>query len=80
MDSNKNKDGVKDSLNNSLKELAPFFHIGLQMSLPIVILVFVGIWLDNKFDTMPIFTLLLSLYGVFAGFYYFFKALKKINK
>lgn len=76
MDSNRKKSGVVDSFSKSMKEMAPFMNIGLQMSIPIVLFVFLGYWLDNKFNSSPLFILIMSALGLFAGFYHFFKAVK----
>ncbi len=77
MDSNKKKSGVADSLSKSIREMAPFMNIGMQMAIPIVLFVFFGYWLDKKFDSSPLFILIMSAMGLFAGFYHFYKAVKK---
>lgn len=76
----KNRVGVKDSLTKSMREMAPFMNIGLQMALPVVGCVFLGLWLDNKYDTSPLWILVGSAFGLFAGFYYFFKTVSRKNK
>lgn len=43
--------------------------VGLQIVVSVVLGAFLGIWLDKKFKTTPLFTLLLTLLGLIAGFW-----------
>lgn len=76
----KQKSGLGDSIAKSAREFAPFMHLGLQMSLPIVGSVFLGLWLDSKFDTSPLWILIFAAFGIFSSFYYFFKTVKGKKK
>jgi F0F1-type ATP synthase assembly protein I len=62
-----------------LSEFAPFMTMGLELAIYIVVFTFLGYWLDGKLGTLPVFTILLALTGLFGGFYKFFKRASKIN-
>jgi ATP synthase protein I len=71
----------KNPLNsNLLKDYAPYLGSGVQLAATIVIMVFVGIWLDGKFNTSPYLTLLFSLLGIFTGMYHFIKSVTRLDK
>jgi len=44
------------------------------------VMVFLGIWLDGKFDLSPILTITFAFLGVFAGLYNFIKSVIKSGK
>ncbi len=87
VDSGKNSE--KDS---SLPKVfsKPFFKVdsklaqysGLGITLVVIILVFlwVGMWLDGKFQTGVLFTLILTFVGFAAGFYSFYLNVKKLSE
>ncbi|MCY7362870.1 MAG: AtpZ/AtpI family protein [Ignavibacteria bacterium] len=86
----KNSEKNKDSL--SLKEIItkPLFKVdnkvaqysGLGITLVVTILLFLwaGIWLDGKFSTGILFTLILTGIGFSAGFYSFYLNIKKLSQ
>ena len=56
--------------NNALKSFAKYSGLGIQMAVIILITVWGGIRLDKLFAfEFPVFTLILSLLGVFAAIY-----------
>ena len=56
--------------NNGLKSFARYSGLGFQMIVIILITVWGGIKLDKLFDLeTPVFTIVLSLIGVFAAIY-----------
>ena len=62
------------------KSVAPFLNLGLQMAITIGIFVFGGWWLDNRFDTSPLWTLILTAIGIFGAFYSFIKKVSNLEK
>ncbi len=62
---------------NFYKDVGPYIGLGLQLAVTVTAMVFLGIWLDNKFETQPILTVVLSFFGVFAGLYTFIKSVLK---
>ena len=56
--------------NNDLKDYARYSGMAVQMIAIIGIMTYAGVWLDNRREAeTPVFTLVLSLLGVFAALY-----------
>lgn len=62
---------------NFYKEVGPYVGLGLQLAVTVTVMVFIGIWLDGKFETTPILTIVCAFFGVFAGMYTFIKSVLK---
>ena len=72
---------MKNNENKEIyKSIAPFINIGLQMALTIGAFVFLGLWLDEKFATSPLWTLILAAIGIFGAFYSFIKKIINLEK
>ena len=69
-------DKIKDT-NNFYKEVGPYLGLGLQLAVTVTVSVFIGIWLDGKFETSPVLTIVFAFFGVFAGMYTFIKSVLK---
>lgn len=67
MGNNKNKD-KKDNNSNTFRGIAKFSHIGVTMAASILIGVFLGRYLDERFGTNPWLLLVFSLLGVGGAF------------
>lgn len=68
------KKSRKNSNSDGLKSYARYTGLGLQMVAIIVIMTFAGVKLDEKrVSEIPVFTLILSLLGVFAAIYFAIK-------
>jgi len=67
-------------INKVYREVGPYIGLGMQLALTVTIMVFVGLWLDEKFDTKPVLTVVFSMFGVFAGMYNFIKSVIKSGK
>jgi ATP synthase protein I len=65
---------------NVITELAPYLGLGLQLAVTVAAMVFLGIWLDDKFAASPIFTIICSFLGVSAALYNFIKTVLKSGK
>ncbi len=76
-DKKEEPDGIGGWLN---KDVANYLGLGVQLAASVVIMVFVGIWLDEKFNTEPVLTIVCSLLGIFAGMYNFLKTVLKSDK
>jgi F0F1-type ATP synthase assembly protein I len=75
-----NKDDGSNGVNKTYRELAPYLGLGLQLAATVVIMVFLGIWLDGKFDSGPYLTITCSALGVFTALYHFIKSVSKTGK
>lgn len=68
------------SLNNSLREAAPYLGLGLQLAVTIVIMVLIGDWLDSKFGYRYLFTIIFAVLGIGAGIYNLIRTINAIEK
>lgn len=62
------------------KDVAPYLGLGLQLAVTVTIMVFLGIWLDDKFSSKPVLTIIFAFFGVFTGLYNFIKSVLKSGK
>ena len=72
----------KDKQNRAkiIQELAPYMTLGLDFAITIGLFALLGYWLDGKYDTKPMWMLILSLFGIVVAFYKFFKVVLKKKK
>ncbi len=70
---------MTDKKNNPVRTLAPYMTMGLEIAIYIIVFTFIGYWIDNKFNTLPLFTVILSLLGIAGGLYKFIKNASKFN-
>jgi ATP synthase protein I len=59
---------MKDETKKTVRELGYFASLGMSIALSIVIGLFLGRWLDSKFDTDPVFMFIGLAMGIAAGF------------
>lgn len=52
---------------NLTHDYAKFTGLGIQIAASLLISLYGGIWLDEKFDTKPLFLLIGVFFGMFAG-------------
>lgn len=76
----KNDNDDSNGVSKVYKELAPYLGMGMQLAATVVIMVFLGIWLDEKFDSGPYLTIACAALGVFTGLYHFIKSVLKSGK
>ncbi len=62
------------------KKVGPYLGLGTQLSATIVLMFFLGYYLDKKFNLFPILSIVLGLFGGFAGIYNFIKTVLELNK
>ncbi len=62
------------------KKLAAYSTLGLMFPVSIATGLFLGVFLDDVLGTSPVLTIILTLYGIAAGFYNFFKVINKYEK
>jgi ATP synthase protein I len=62
---------------NFYRDIGPYIGLGLQLAATVTLMVFLGIWLDGQFETVPILTIVFAFLGVFAGMYTFIKSALK---
>jgi ATP synthase protein I len=74
-----NPDKLKN-VNKIYQEVGPYLGLGMQLAITVTVMVFIGIWLDEKFDLSPVLTIVFAMLGVFAGMYNFIKSVIKSGK
>ncbi len=67
-------------ITQSYKEIGPYLGLGTQLAATIVLMFFVGRWLDSYLSSEPLFTISFSFLGGFAGIYNFIKTVLELNK
>ena len=76
-----NKNGEIVEREKSVKDRTPgrfgvpsqYLDLGLYLALPIVLGALAGQWLDQKFKTKAVFTIVLLLFGTISVFYNLYK-------
>jgi len=76
----KNKDDNEDGRSNFAVNYGPYLGLGLQLAATVIVMVFLGIWLDGKFDTSPWLTVIFSFLGIASSLYNFIKTVLKSDK
>ncbi len=61
--------------NNLLK----FSTLGIEFATTVLVFVFIGLFLDKKLNTLPLFTLLLMFFGFGSAVYLLYKASKRMQ-
>jgi len=71
------------SKNNNLKQTNKWLvmmNIPFQMGIIIFCFTYLGIYLDEKYTSSSIFTIILSLFAVFIALYNVIRQVKNLNK
>ena len=71
---------MKDETKQLFRQLWYFSSLSFSIALSIVIGLGIGYWLDKKFDTSPVLTLVFMGLGVIAGFRNIYLAMKKSQR
>lgn len=68
----------KENNRRSLNALARYSGMAFEIAASIIIFLYIGKWLDNKFlMKYPLFTVVFTIIGVFAGVYFVIRDLLK---
>lgn len=68
------------NVNKIYREVGPYISLGLQLAITVTVMVFLGIWLDEKFELSPVLTIVFAMLGVSAGMYNFIKSVINSGK
>lgn len=60
----------------ALRDSAPFLGIGSSLAVTVLICVWGGHWLDERYGTEPRYVLIGAVLGMLAAFYHFYKMYK----
>lgn len=67
-------------MGDTFKEVAPFLTLGIQLAISVVAFFFVGYWVDQKYQTAPIGSLVGVVLGSLGGFVKFFKSVRRLTQ
>jgi F0F1-type ATP synthase assembly protein I len=70
----------KEDIAKAYQQAGPYLGLGFQLAATIVLMLYIGLWLDKKFDLYPILTITFSFFGGFAGIYNMIKTTLNLNK
>lgn len=77
---NSDPDNSRSALSKAYQELGPYLGIGIQFMLSLFLCIILGYWLDDRYETSPLFILIGVFLGMFAGFYNLFKTVSRLDK
>ena len=67
-------------LTDSYRSVGPYLGLGTQLAASIILMFFLGRWLDTKLNSTPLLVLICSFIGGFAGIYNFIKTVLALNE
>lgn len=67
-------------ISSSYRQIGPYLGLGTQLAATVVLMFFLGRWLDKEFSTTPLFIIVCSFAGSAAGIYNFIIAVLNLNK
>jgi F0F1-type ATP synthase assembly protein I len=70
----------KNDITKTYKDIGPYIGLGTQLAATIILMFFLGKWLDEKYELAPVLTISFSFFGGFAGIYNFIKTALNINE
>ena len=73
-------DEEDNNLIQTYNDVGPYLGLGTQLAATIILMFFLGKWLDEKFEIFPLLTIGLSFFGGFAGIYNFIKSVLVLNE
>lgn len=65
---------------NVMRDIAPYLSLGAQMSGAIVVSGAIGWWIDSRFQTDPVFLIVMLLFGIISGMTMFIRAALEADK
>jgi len=68
---------MKEDTKKLFKQLWYYSSLSFSIALSIVIGLAIGVWLDKRYDTSPVWTLIFLVLGVIAGFRNIYLAMQK---
>lgn len=73
-------DKYPNKLTDTYRTIGPYLGLGTQLAATIILMFFLGRWLDEVLDTSPILMIVFSFVGCFASIYNFIKTVLNLNK
>ena len=69
-----------EKLSDSYRSVGPYLGLCTQLAATIILMFFLGRWLDTKLNSTPLMILICSFIGGFAGIYNFIKTVLALNE
>jgi F0F1-type ATP synthase assembly protein I len=76
----KTENKSSEKLTESYRNVGPYLGLGTQLAASIILMFFLGRWLDSQLNSTPVFVLICSFLGGFAGIYNFIKTVMALNE
>ena len=73
-------DSGVSSYGKALRSAGPLFGSGIQLAAAVVVMFFIGRWLDDKFGSTPWMMIVGIFFGLGAGLYNFMKIVGSVDK
>ncbi len=70
----------KGNKNSADRGWVNYLGLGMQLAATVVIMIYIGVWLDKKFDSYPILFIVFSFIGITLGLYNFIRTVLKSDK
>lgn len=70
----------KSKYESVYRDVGPYLGLGFQLAASIVIMLFLGYWLDHRFNLYPVLTIVFALFGGAAGLYSVIRTVLELNK
>lgn len=74
------KKGESEKFGKTFRESGQFLGSGIQMAAAVVIMYFVGIWIDGKFESAPWGMIVCVFFGATAGLVHFIREVNELSK
>ncbi len=73
------KKNEENNFGKTYRDVGPYLGLGFQLAATIVLMFFLGRWLDSYFGLEPVLTIVFSFFGGFAGIYNVIKTTIEIS-
>ena len=70
----------EEQYSKAMRESGPYLTLGIQMAITVAAFSGLGYWLDNRFNTSPLWIAILSGLGAVMGLAYFLLTVTRLSK
>ncbi len=61
------------------KKVGPYLGLGTQLAATVILMFYIGYWLDKRLETQPYLVIIFSLLGSFAAIYNFIRSVLRLS-
>ena len=69
----------KNTLSDSFKQAGPYLGLGTQLAATMVVMLFLGKWVDSLLNSYPVATIAFGFLGSLLAIYNFIKTVIRLN-